>query len=371
MNHPALAPTADDPASLGLPRLCAGLAAVHLALAASAPAVGGSFRWSLLGLDGACALVLAVLAFVTGTRRLPGWRRETVAVAVPFLAVAAATVRIGLTGSSWPAAELVLAAAAAVLVTTRVLFGSVLWACGCGAVLGATLDGLRGPQPVTSGWLWGWAQLGLLLASTAGLALAVRRARLGSAVALVEAHRNLLEQSVRDPLTGLANRKGLAMFARPMIDLARRQGQAVHCLVVDIDALREVNEDHGVLDGDHVLLAVADGLSAAVRSTDVVARWGGDEFALLGPGSGVSPLEMERRIRAHLAQTEGLPRGAWQGRVSVGSATLVPWDGDDLDGLLHRAEQDLALRRSLKRRAAARIQADDDVAAPTPAPDAS
>jgi hypothetical protein len=108
-----------------------------------------------------------------------------------------------------------------------------------------------------------------------------------------------------------------------------------------------------------VLLAVADALKVATRTTDIVARWGGDEFALLGPGTGTSPLEMERRIRAHLSTVLTLPRGAWQGRVSAGAATLVPWDGDDLEGLLQRAEQDLALRRSLKRRAAARIQDED------------
>jgi len=69
---------------------------------------------------------------------------------------------------------------------------------------------------------------------------------------------------------------------------------------------------------------------------------------------------MERRVRTHLAALPALPRSAWQGKVSAGSATLVPWDSGDLDELLQRAEQDLALRRSLKRRAAARMQADDE-----------
>lgn len=359
VNSAALAPTADDPSTLGLHRLCGGLAAVHLALLAGTLAEAGTpSRWFLLGLEVAAALLFAVLAFLAGTRRLPGWRRETVAAVLPVIAVIAATTRIGLTGSPWPAAELLLAVTAAVLVTTRVLFASVLGVCASGLVVGSVLDAVREPD-VSLALVAGWVQLGLLMLAGSALALAVRRARVASAVALVEAHRTLLEQSVRDPLTGLANRKGLAMFARPMIDLARRQGQAVHCLVVDVDTLRDVNEDHGVRDGDEVLVAVAAGLQAAVRTTDVVARWGGDEFVLLGPGTGVSPLEMERRIRVHLSQTENLPRGSWQGKVSAGSATLVPWDGDDMDGLLHRAEQDLALRRSLKRRAAARMRADE------------
>lgn len=368
MTSADLAPTADDPATVGLPRLCAGFAGIHAVLAVLALAAEPGDRVSLVTVDGACAVLFAALAFMAATRRLPRWRRETTAAVVPMIAVLAATLRVGITGQPWPAAELVLAAGAACLVTARPLFWSVIGSCGIGWLVSAAADGVRGgaDQPRTADFLTDWIQVGLLIAVASGLALAVRRSRTASAIALVEAHRNLLEQSVRDPLTGLANRKGLAMFARPMIDLARRQGEAVHCLVVDIDTLRDVNEDHGVREGDEVLLAVAAGLTIAVRTTDVIARWGGDEFVLLGPGTGVSPLEMERRIRVHLSQTEGLPKGSWQGRVSAGSATLVPWDGDDLDGLLHRAEQDLALRRSLKRRAAARMQADDAAVDDTP-----
>ena len=65
-------------------------------------------------------------------------------------------------------------------------------------------------------------------------------------------------------------------------------------------------------------------------------------------------------MRTHLAAVPALPRSSWQGKVSAGSATLVPWDAGDLDHLLEKAEQDLALRRSLKRRAAARMHADDE-----------
>jgi diguanylate cyclase (GGDEF)-like protein len=264
----------------------------------------------------------------------------------------------------WPAAELVLAAAASCVVTAKHWFWSVIGSVGAlwaGCVLAAVLRGGFGLEEATI-----WLYLGLLVAAAGGLAAAIRQARTGAAIALVQAHRELLEHSVRDALTGVANRKGLELVARPMIDLARRQGHAVHCLVVDVDTLRGLNEQHGVREGDEVLLAVADALKVATRTTDIVARWGGDEFALLGPGTGTSPLEMERRIRAHLSSVLTLPRGSWQGRVSAGSATLVPWDGDDLDGLLHRAEQDLALRRSLKRRAASRLQEDD-----SPPPSAS
>jgi diguanylate cyclase (GGDEF)-like protein len=366
----ALAPKAGDAVSLGVPRLCAGFAAIHAANAALTLALADiDYRAVLVTLDGICAVGFALLAFLASTRRLPGWRRETVAALVPIVAAAAAATRTGLLDQYWPAAELVLAAAAACVVTSRSWFWAVLGSCaalwgGCVATA-ATRSGF-GVNQMTA-----WLNIALLIAAAGALATAIRRARTAAAVALVAANRQLLEQSVRDPLTGVTNRKGLELVARPMMDLARRQGQAVHCLVVDIDTLRGINEEHGVREGDEVLLAVAESLRVATRTTDVVARWGGDEFVVLGPGTGTSPLEMERRIRAHLSTTLSLPRSSWQGRVSAGVATLVPWDGDGLDGLLERAVQDLALRRSLKRRAAARIQEEGGPAVPDlPVPDA-
>jgi diguanylate cyclase (GGDEF)-like protein len=103
-----------------------------------------------------------------------------------------------------------------------------------------------------------------------------------------------------------------------------------------------------------VLRAVTAGLEATVRTTDVVARWSGDEFVVVGPGTGTSPLELERRLHAHLAAAPPLPPELWAARVSIGSATLVPWDEGDLASLLRRADQDMRLRRSLRRQRAER-----------------
>ena len=119
--------------------------------------------------------------------------------------------------------------------------------------------------------------------------------------------------AVRDHLTGLANRRGLAMVGGQMVEQARRQGDAVHCIFVDIDGLKRVNDALGHAVGDEVIVAVAEALRAATRATDVVARWGGDEFCVVGPGPGMAPLELERRVRDGVVLAAEVPVGGLAG----------------------------------------------------------
>jgi diguanylate cyclase (GGDEF)-like protein len=154
---------------------------------------------------------------------------------------------------------------------------------------------------------------------------------------------------VSDPLTGTLNRRGLELMAGPLIEAARRRGEAVHALFVDVDGFTAVNEQEGYRSGDDVLIAVAEALRGSVRSTDVVCRVSGDEFLVVGPGTGTSPLEMERRARLLLRSAPPVPASVWDARLNIGSATLVPWDDGDLGSLIARSDQDMRLRRSLRR----------------------
>ena len=126
--------------------------------------------------------------------------------------------------------------------------------------------------------------------------------------------------AVHDALTGLTNRRGLALLGGQILESARRRGDAVYCIFVDVDGLSRVNEELGHGAGDDVLLTVAEGLRRSTRATDAVARWGDDEFVVVGPGTGLAPLEMERRIRAHCVEHTSIDRRIWQARVSAGGS---------------------------------------------------
>jgi diguanylate cyclase (GGDEF)-like protein len=266
------------------------------------------------------------------------------------LAAAASGLRGAVSGRPWLAADVVLALLAAVAIpgirafVLAVVGAEVVWVA---ALLPAAA---RAEQESASSWLL----LALLGAFSATTAVGMWWSRAWLRAEVEAAIRAAARQAVTDPLTGANNRRGLERAAVPMIEHARRSGEAVHCLFLDVDALRSVNDQVGQAAGDDVLRAVHEALLASIRATDIVARWSGDQFVMLGPGTGTSPLEMERRVRGRLADNPPVPPDVWTGSVSIGSATLVPWDDGNVDSLLARAEEDMRLRRSLRRQGRAR-----------------
>jgi diguanylate cyclase (GGDEF)-like protein len=126
------------------------------------------------------------------------------------------------------------------------------------------------------------------------------------------------EQAYEDPLTGVTNRRGMLKVLHTVAHLARRHGRAVSFAMVDIDDFKRVNDRFGHGRGDLVLREVAARLEAAVRSSDLLARWGGEEFLIVLPETPVERLaEVGEKIRLACASepVEGIPL-----TVSVGLA---------------------------------------------------
>lgn len=91
----------------------------------------------------------------------------------------------------------------------------------------------------------------------------------------------LRDQAVRDPLTGLYNRRFLAEASVARIELARRQATAIAIVLIDIDHFKQINDSHGHGRGDEVLQQFAALLRERMRRSDVICRFGGEEFVLL------------------------------------------------------------------------------------------
>jgi diguanylate cyclase (GGDEF)-like protein len=162
--------------------------------------------------------------------------------------------------------------------------------------------------------------------------------------------RELRTNASTDPLTGLANRRGLAAAYAREVAQHQRSGRPFSLLVADLDRFKQINDALGHKAGDRALVEVAELLLAQVRAVDTAARIGGDEFALLLSeaddvhAAGVAE-RLDAAVQAH-AEREG-----WPGSISIG-VSVSNTDGVSLDDLLRHADSRLYLakRRSVRDR---------------------
>lgn len=139
-----------------------------------------------------------------------------------------------------------------------------------------------------------------------------------------------------DELTGIANRKAFDRQLELEWRRAARYGRSLGLMVMDLDGFKQVNDIKGHAAGDEVLREVAQKLDGRMRDTDLVARIGGDEFAVICPETGINELMTIRRQLAEHA-TSGLRDHVG---LSVGVAEYVPGD-DDADSILARADESM------------------------------
>lgn len=138
----------------------------------------------------------------------------------------------------------------------------------------------------------------------------------------------LCELSLKDPLTGLANRRHFRAVLEREIDRVTRSGEAALLLMLDIDHFKKVNDTHGHLAGDAVLQSVARTLSACVRPMDTLARYGGEEFAVVLPACQAAfGRVVAERIRRAVANTSVRisPSVELNVTVSIGGAFAMQW----------------------------------------------
>jgi diguanylate cyclase (GGDEF)-like protein/PAS domain S-box-containing protein len=154
--------------------------------------------------------------------------------------------------------------------------------------------------------------------------------------------REMARQARTEPLTGLLNRRAFLDEVKRRIDRLEREGQPGTLMFVDLDHFKQLNDLRGHDLGDEALCLVATLLRQTVRPADLVARLGGDEFAVWMDGTD----ELTAAERAEMLRIEGpqalahLTDGMVQPlTMSIGIATRWPGRGEDIDALIHRADQ--------------------------------
>ena len=136
-----------------------------------------------------------------------------------------------------------------------------------------------------------------------------------------EAYDDVRTAASTDALTGLLNHGAMQVRVREEIARAARDSQPLCCVLIDLDDFKRVNDELGHPAGDALLRRVADALRAEVRPYDQVARYGGDEFVLVLPGTDGARRARDRRARARARPRTARRAGAGARSAAARSAS--------------------------------------------------
>jgi diguanylate cyclase (GGDEF)-like protein/PAS domain S-box-containing protein len=190
-----------------------------------------------------------------------------------------------------------------------------------------------------------WAQLDARLLRTEDDQAQV----LGQLQDIAHRHREreqLQRLATQDPLTGLLNRRGLVAALGEVGERIERFGEAASLLLLDLDDFKRVNDTRGHQAGDRVMIEIAEVLRGALRASDVAARYGGDEFAVILPSAPVEAAEaIGEGLRDAIAEARlGSPEKPIT--ASVGVTGIRP--GDSAEGVVARADEAMYRAKRLR-----------------------
>ena len=170
----------------------------------------------------------------------------------------------------------------------------------------------------------------------------------------VERHRltsALRSLSLIDELTGLSHRRGFSELAQQHLKLARRTARNILLVYVDLDDLKTINDTLGHQVGDHALVRVADLLRESFRQTDIIARIGGDEFAVMAIEASEEHEEhLLSRLKARASEVNQEEEAPYLLSISVGAARFTGEMPTKLEELLAQVDQAMYREKWAKKR---------------------
>jgi diguanylate cyclase (GGDEF)-like protein len=175
-----------------------------------------------------------------------------------------------------------------------------------------------------------------------GLAITVAQ-HVGLALANLKLQETLRSQSIRDPLTGLFNRRYMEESLEREFRRAARNRRPLSAVMVDIDNFKGLNDEHGHEAGDEVLSRVGQMLAASVRKEDIVCRYGGEEFTLILPEASLADAgKRTEQLRQKVNHSSVHFRGKDVGPVTISAGVAAfPEHGSCAAQVLRAADESL------------------------------
>jgi diguanylate cyclase (GGDEF)-like protein len=155
-------------------------------------------------------------------------------------------------------------------------------------------------------------------------------------------------ESMTDPLTSVANRKYFEHTLAQMIERSERSDTPLSMVIADVDNFKTFNDSFGHRVGDAVLRLVASAIKASVRGSDVIARYGGDEFAVILPRTSLlDAVAVAQNLRRAVAEKELVRRstGETLGRITLSVGVAEHERGDSSDAMVEKAANLYAAKR--------------------------
>ena len=189
---------------------------------------------------------------------------------------------------------------------------------------------------------------------TKPFSLSIVRARVKTQLELKRCRDELEQQSMTDGLTGVPNRRHLQKFLDLLWSQAQRLGGPVSLILIDLDHFKAYNDHYGHLAGDDCLRQVAKALERSTqRKTDLIARFGGEEFLFVLPGTDLEGAGRIAELLRASVEALAIPHedsdAASRVTISLGVAAMIPTAEDRPDQLLDRADQALYESKRLGR----------------------